>query len=529
VISAQQEKALERFRKNPHIFFKEVLGIDTIEDYQLEALQVIADNERVAISACHDVGKSWLLARVVLWYVTCFPYCKVITTAPTFNQVKNILWSEIRSAYARSKFPLGGKMNLTEWTVTKEGDWFAIGFTPRNELSGGEGQGTQSSFQGFHAPHLLVVYDEATGIPNQVWTMTEGILTSASVKFVAIGNPTSRQSEFFKCFSSPLWSKIKLSCFNSPNLRLNGVTDKESLIAEIDRIRELPDIDKQIRMKSYVSTKPYLLSLKWVINSAMKWGMDHPLFVSKALGEFPEETEGTLIPLGVVESAQLRIAYPADEERKTLGVDVARFGNDSTVLTGLHGKKFLARKQLVKKNIAEVTGAVIAFDKEHGPFDVIVVDETGLGAGVVDMLNEARQGDRPAILPKTEIRGVQFGAACESDEDRERFVNVKARMFRLLADDLKDEDGLCLPENMDAYTDELPTIRYGFDSKGRMVIESKDDYKKRTGRKSPDDADSLALANFGRYDELTVGRFESESHSNFPRPFAASLGSDRPW
>jgi phage terminase large subunit len=540
MISNEQRKALESFQKNPALFFDKILGIETLESYQRAVLETIATNDRTAISACHDVGKSWTLARVILWYVTCFPYCKVITTAPTYNQVKNILWSEIRAGYARSKYPLGGKMNLTEWQVTKEGDWFAIGFTPRNELSGESGQGTQSSFQGFHAPYILVVFDEATGIPHNIWTMTEGILTSAHVKFVAIGNPTSRMAEFFKCFSSPAWAKVKLSCFNSPNLIENGITDKESLFAEVDRVRAMSDADAQAHMKAYRVVKPYLLSLKWVMSAALKWSVTHPLFVSKVLGEFPEDSDGTLIPLSIVEDARLRISYPASTDRKTLGLDVARFGSDSTVLTALHGLKFVARKEYVKKSTTEVTGEVIAWLRENGAVDVICIDVTGVGGGVVDNLNDAKNDStHPAfeLLRNTEIRAVQFGGAIECDGgescthtdcEKAKYVNLKARMFGLLRDDLKATNGLTLSED-DVYLDELPTILYRFDSKGRMFIESKDDYKKRTGRKSPDNADSLALANFGRYDEMSIGSFGDEFSSGFAKPFAASLGGKRTW
>lgn len=533
MITDEQRIALKKWQLDPARFFVDVLGVESLEDYQRDILSAISAHDRIAISACHDVGKSWSLARVVLWYVACFPYCKVITTAPTYNQVKNILWSEIRSAYARSKYPLGGKMNLTEWQVTKEGDWFALGFTPRNELSGESGQGSQSSFQGFHAPYILIVFDEATGIPHPIWTMTEGMLTSGNVKFVAIGNPTSRNSEFYKCFSSPDWVKVKLNCFNSPNLIANGVTDLESLKKEIDTVRAMPDFEAAQRLRGYHTPKNYLLSLKWVISMGLprKWGVEHPLFVSKVLGEFPQDSDGTLVPLGVVEDAQLRVAYPTSSDRKTIGVDVARFGSDSTILTAIHGKKYLSRKTFIKKDTGEVTGEVINFARELGGVDVIVVDETGVGGGVVDQLNAAKRDD---TLPRnTEVRGIQFGAACEDDADREKFVNIKARMFKLLADDLKAEDGLQLPaenEGGDVYLDELPTMLYDFDNKGRMRIESKDDYKKRTGRKSPDASDSLALANFGRYDEMTVGSFGGMANpGHYARPFAAGLGGAKQW
>lgn len=522
-------------QKSPEKFFSEVLGAKC-EVYQETILRAIVENDRIAISSCHDLGKSWTLARIVLWYMSCFPNCRVITTAPTFNLVKNVLWAEIRSAYSKSKFPLGGRMNLTEWQMSKEGDWFAIGFTPKNEVSGGQGQGTQSSFQGFHAPYVMVVFDEATGVPHNIWTMAEGMLTSGNVKFVAIGNPTSRMSEFFKCFSSPEWNKINLSCFDSPNLIANGITSLEQLNKEIDVVRSLNDDSAASRLNSYQTPKPHLLSLKWVVSMGLprKWGVGHPLFVSKVLGQFPSDSDGTLIPLGIVEDATLRVYFPKTDDRKTIGVDVARFGSDSTVFTALHGYNFSGTKTLIKKDTAEVSGEVIEFVRQHGA-DVVVVDGTGIGSGVVDMLNQAKQNEQKELLRNTEIREVHFGGGVECDEgefcdhsscSKTKYVNLKARLFGLLRDDLKS--GLCLPDE-DVYLDELPTILYRFDSKGRMFIESKDEYKKRTGRKSPDNADSLALANFGRYDEMTVGKFLEEASNDFSTPFAASLRSERQW
>lgn len=528
MISDDQIQTLrEQWQPNPNRFFREILKCEP-EPYQERINDAIAMYDRVAISACHDVGKSWDLARIVLWFNTCFPYSKVITTAPTHNQVKNILWAEIRAAHSKVKKTLGGEMNLTEWYLTPERDWFAIGFTPKNELSAEGGQGSASSFQGFHAKHMMIVFDEATGIPHNIWTMTEGMMTSGNVKFVAIGNPTSRNSKFYKCFSSPDWHKIYLSCFDSPNLIANGITDIDKLKAEIDIVRMLGDGEAQAHVSNYKVVKEHLITLKWVVSMALprNWGVEHPLFVSKVLGKFPTDSDGTLIPLGGVEESFSRLYYPLETDRKIIGVDVARYGADATVLTALHGKKQIGLKKLNKRSVTEVSGEVIAWANELGPMDVIVIDETGVGGGVVDLLHEAK--NTGGVFAKTEIRGVQFGARPQDDSDIDKFVNLKARMFKLLSDDLKSEDGLALIRE-DVYLDELPTILYKYDSKGKLLIESKDDYKKRTGRKSPDHADSLALANFGRYDEQTVGSFIQNQNETFPKPFAASLNSERSW
>lgn len=516
-------EALRRFQKDPKLFFTEILGVESLEKYQADVLDTVWANERTAISACHDVGKSFLMARLAMAFLNVYPNSKVITTAPTFTQVERILWSEIRAAHAKAKFPLGGKLNLTDWSHSP--DWFAIGFTPRNELSGGEGQGTQSSFQGFHAAHLLVIFDEATGIPANIWNMAEGLLTSANVKFVAIGNPTSQNSEFYRCFRSRNWAKVYLSCFDSPNLIANGITDLEKLKAEMAKVQAMNEAEAQAYLLQYKVVRPYLLTTKWVIEQASKWGIDHPLTVSKILGKFPQASDKTLMPLGHVEDAQTRVMWPLDSDRKTIGVDVARFGSDSTVLTAMHGKKVLGRREFFKHKTQEVVGEVIAYSKEIGGADVVVIDETGLGGGVVDLLAE----EVGATLPKAcEVRGVQFGASPEDADDKEKYVNMKARMFGLLSDDIKNPDGIALTSDA-IYLEELPSVLFTYDKKGRMVIESKDDYKKRTGRKSPDSADSLALANFGHYDEMKVGKFTREQTSALPKTQAGGLNAKRNW
>jgi len=504
-------KALAIFKKSPDVFIEEVLGAK-LEEYQKDACKIIAASERTAIKACHSVGKSFLMARIVLWYASNFPYSKVITTAPTGRQVRTILWSEIRSGYSKSKIPLGGKMLTTEWQLTEEKDWFAIGFSPKADGdNSNQEQGIQSSFQGFHAPHILVVFDEATGISPGVWTMVEGLLTTGRVKFVCIGNPTSRASNFFNCFRSVAWKKITLSCFDSPNFKVNEIKNLEDLQKEFELLRSMDEVEAQARISKYKIIKPHLLALQWAMQYALSLGsLSHPLFVSKVLGEFPEEGENLVVSLGTCEAAMLREYEPKETDRRSIGVDVARYGVDQSVITYLHGYKFVAKKALAKRDTMEVTGEVIQFCKDHGAPDVINVDETGLGAGVVDALRDAQRSGH--LDRKTEIRGVQFGGAIECEVsgcdhktcEKSKYVNVKARMFYLLGEDLRA--GLCLSES-DIYLRELPTILYKYDKIGRLYIESKDDYKKRTGLPSPDHADSLALANLGRYDSLGIGKF----------------------
>jgi hypothetical protein len=496
-----KKKILEQLRSKPLYHIKKIQGVKTTEPYQEHIIDTVAKNERVVISASHAIGKTWTMSKIILWFASTFTGAKVITTAPTFNQVKRLLWSEIRHGYAKSKFPLGGEMLSTEWKLGE--NWFAVGFTSRNEKSEGEGQGQASSFQGFHSKWILVIFDEATGIPSSIWKQVEGLLTSGFVRFVAIGNPTSKSCEFYKCFQNPIYKKIRLSCFNSPNFIAAGLNSKQDLEAELRTLEELSEDDRLKRLDSYPIVNEHFLTVKWTMSMILHWGMAHPLVVSKCFGEFPDEDDSTLIPLSIVEAARIREYKIKSNDVISIGVDVARFGSDKSVLTMMQGPKVTLRKVLVKRDNVEIAGEVVKLvNSLEGKTIRIIIDGTGIGSGVVDILKEKRNEE--VISPHITIREIHFGGAPGEDEEtKKQFVNMKAKLFVDLARDLKDEIVLLDDE---VYSEELPTIRYRYDSKGRWLIESKDDYKKRTGRGSPDSADSLALANSGRFN-LGVGDF----------------------
>ena len=506
----KEAKFIDRLQGNsgPEIFFKEVLGVTSLEDYQIEKmLKPIAKHDLVSIAATHSVGKTWTMARIALWFGTVYKNSKVITTAPTGRQVKKLLWGELHSAYQESKHPLGGKLLTTELQIGPE--WYIMGFSPQKE-AGGDGQAQQgSSFQGFHADYILVIFDEATGIPADIWKMAEGLLTSGKVvKFVAIANPTTRSSEFFKTFSDPSWFNVYLSCFDSPNLIANGITDLHKLKLELNNLKEMGQENRLLYISEYEKPVPHLLSCQWVMSRALKWGVDHPLFQSKALGIFPEIDENVLVQLGDVEIAIAREIEIKEGDERNIGVDVARYGDDDSVITELYGAKETFKKTLTKRSVTAVSGEVInVIDKDRIVRTKVLVDTTGIGAGVHDILVDHYKKNR-----LVEIIEIHFGGSPvmstdtkdKADEVKDRYTNLKARMFDILSYDIKDK--LDLLDDA-SYLSELPTIVFTFNSKGKMIIESKDEYKKRTGNSSPDSADSLALANLGRHRNKAIGFF----------------------
>lgn len=493
---------LLKLQRNPVGHIEKIQGVSTLTEYQKKICREIAANNQVAISACHDVGKTYIMAKIALWFGSSFPRSKIITTAPSWPQVELLLWSEIRSGWASSKMPLGGRMLTTEWKI--DDDWFAVGMSPREDADGsGGGQGTTSGFQGFHAPYILVIFDEATGVSTKRWIQAQGMLTSANVRFVVIGNPTTKNCEFYRCFQSRVWKKIHITCFDSPNLQANGIMGMETLKAEVERVRLMSDAQAQERLRSYKVVAGSLLTLSWVIERALVWGIDHPLFVSKVLGGFPEEDDSTLISLGTVEQAQARTSFMQLGQRIGIGVDVARYGDDNSVITSMWGPNVLRPKMLMKRDTMEIAGATIQeidrlIEIKADPALISVgVDATGIGAGVIDSLLETQRGGQ--IHPAIQIHEIHFGQRFDYiKKDREReeydklYANRKAKIFVELANDMKQEIVLP-PEGI--YSEELPTLMARFDSKGRHVMESKEDYRTRTGRPSPDHSDSLAIAN----------------------------------
>lgn len=500
-IDAKTQRGARRLQRDPVAHITQLQGVENLESYQQRICRAVARHDRVSVAACHDVGKTFTMAKIVLWIGSSFPGSKIITTAPTFIQVEKLLWSEINSGHKNAPYPLGGKMLTTQWKI--DDDWFAIGMSPKDDAGSGEGQGTGSRFQGFHTNtgYLVIVFDEATGVHPKRWIQAEGMLTSANVKFIAIGNPTSRNSEFFKCFKSGEWHKIYINCFDSPNLKANDVTNETRLKKEVSYYLSLSDKEKQARLKSYKVVHPALLTLGWCVSKIAKWGWDHPLTRSKILGKFPQDDENALFRLGDIENAQALELHP-DPNQRAVGVDPARFGTDDSVITILEGCKQTEHVSVSGQDTMQVAGRVIAMLRAlpRKKIETVVVDSTGIGAGVVDALRHWKneRGDAETAL-KRNIRIVEYhggNAPGDEDRDKEQYLNLRARSHVELSQDLKAGRIDLIEESV--YTEEMPNILYDFDRRGRYRIESKEHYKSRTNMGSPDSTDSLVLANHGR-------------------------------
>ncbi len=427
----------------PLVFASDVLGVK-LWDKQQEVLAALPDHRRVAVKSGNGLGKGFSAAVAVLWFLHCHNPAIVLSTAPTFRQVRHILWRQIRRLYRPAKEKLDGKMLDTRWELAE--DRYAMGLSADSA----------DEFQGFHSPNMFIVVDEAEGVSDEIYEAIDAVMTSAETRLLLIGNPTTTSGAFRRAFYEErrLYHTITISALDSPNVQAGKV-------------------------KIHGLTTP-----RWVQERKDAWGEENPIYRARVLGEFPDQAEDTLIKLSDVETAAQRASTgngpngPGKAyDQVVLAVDVARFGSDRSVILRRRGNIVEDIQIFHQMDTMQLVGWVNAAIRECSPADVCV-DEIGVGAGVVDRLRE--EGHR--------VRGINVARSAHQSG---LFTNLRAEGYWRLRD-LFSTGEISIPRD-NQLMGELAAMRYSYDSQGRVQIESKDSMRKR-GLPSPDKADALMLA-----------------------------------
>lgn len=428
------------YRTDPKAWASDKLGVH-LWSKQREIAQSVTDHRRTAVKSCHGAGKSFTAGMLAAHWIDTHPPGEaiVVSTAPTYKQVHAVLWEEIRKQHRKGELP-GTVLQTDEWKI---GDVLVgMGRKPADHDVHG--------FQGIHRRYVLVILDEACGIPAPLWDAVEAITTNDDARILAIGNPDDPNTTFGKvCGPGSGWNIMQISSFDTPNLSGEDVPD-------------------------YM--RPLLPSREWVEDAAKRWGEDSPVYRSKVLGEFPESSENTLIPNQWITDAQNR-DLPATS-RAQLGVDVARFGTDTSVVAINQDGHVRIRSSWMKTGTMESTGRVVTIARDMQAV-TIQVDGVGVGAGVVDRLREL---GHPVV-------DMQAGGGADHPE---RFKNARAEWYWGLRD-LFEQGRIDIDPHDDELASQLAGLRFVYDSRGRIQIESKDDMKAR-GMPSPDRADAVMLA-----------------------------------
>lgn len=434
------ERAWLKSGNNPLLFVTDVLGAQP-EPWQAQALKLIGEHDRVSIRAGHGVGKTTFLAWVVFWFMlTRMPF-KIPVTANSQDQLRDVVWAELRKWHARLPEPLRAEIQVDAERAYLKGapECFAVARTASKD--------NPEALQGFHEDNLLFVVEEASGIDDIVFEVGAGALSTAGAKLLMLANPT-RTSGYFYDSHHALRHRFKTMRVNSEDVpRARGHI--EDIIA--------------------------------------KYGKESNAYRVRVLGEFPDTEDDAVIPLHLCEAAVARVVRPT-EFRPVWGLDVARFGDDRTALCKRQGNTVLEPvKSWRGKDTMQVAGLVVEEFRvcdEHDRPSEILVDVIGLGAGVVDRLRELG-------LP---VRGVNVGEAASVSD---RYMRRRDELWFAARDWLAAGD--CkLPEDQELIA-ELTAPKYKITSTGKVQVEPKDELKKR-GLNSPDLADAFILTLAGGLD-----------------------------
>ncbi len=417
------------YYNDPAGYVRDVLQVDP-DSWQQDVLESIVDYDRVAVASGHGIGKTALTSFLIHWFISTRPNPQIVVTANTQNQLSTKTWRELSKWNQKA---LNGEW--FKWTATRfsligaEETWsaHAIPWSENNS----------EAFAGTHEENVLIVFDEASAIPDVIWEVCEGAMTTEGAKWVCFGNPTRNTGKFHGCFNRQKhrWHTMQIDS------RSAKMTDK-------DQIQE------------------------WIDD----YGEDSDFIRVRVRGVFPRAGDTQFISASSVEEAVRNEAYVPQGTPKLMGVDVARFGADQSVIAMRHGRKLeplLKYRELDTMQLASIVADKI---NEFRP-DAVFVDGVGVGSGVVDRLRQLGYEVVDVIAGKSPDEG-----------NKDKYTNKRAEMWDRMKFWL---DGADIPDDQELVAD-LMSPEYGFNARMRLQLEKKEDMKKR-GLASPDCADAVAL------------------------------------
>lgn len=437
---------IRRWRQDPVAFVRENFHVEP-DAWQKRVLEALPHNQRMAMKACKGPGKTCVIAWICWWFLACFSYPKVAATSISADNLADGLWTEMSKWQKLSPF-----LNAAfKWTATKiyavdhPEEWW---MKARSWAKGSSSEQQANTLAGLHADNIMFVLDEAGGIPDAVMAAAEAALANdhgdgkTCAKLIMAGNPTHSEG--------PLWR----AC--TTEAALWHVTEITS------------DPDSPLRTPR--------VSIEWARAQIQKYGADNPWVLVNVFGKFPPSSINTLLGPDEVQAAIDR-HYPLEayeRSQKRIGVDVARFGDDATVLTPRQG--LVVFKQVVMRNArTHDIAARIMHSKNKWGSEVEVVDGTGgFGGGVID-----------AMIQAGAVAHEYQGSGKAMDH---RYYNKRAEVWFNMAEWIKR--GGKIPNDPELKA-ELCAPTYTIKD-GKLLLEPKDAVKERLGR-SPDKADSLSL------------------------------------
>lgn len=499
----EREAALESrravWRERPDLYAKDRLGIDLTEE-QVQILFSIRDNRRTAVKAHHSLGKTFVAAIAALWWVDCWHAHISYITAPTWSQALGLTFKQAKRLAMLNKLDF----DILDSGVIRDRDKFRQTERFLKALNAENGEG----FQGEHTAPILIIVEEAVGVPKYIFEASEGLMTDPRCRILEIANPTDEATKFGEHCESPSYEVFSYSALDHPNIaaelncepvpfegavRLLWLHEMLSVECDIVDYDLNKDGNKKIPADCF---EFYTLSdIENAINgTALPSDAEKvcykptAFFQGRVLGDFPTEASDKVIPSGWLKMLPVIEINPAHQLQ--MGCDVARFGDDRTTIFDKIGSVALSGKELRKFDSVAIADALEARAIELGkaynvnPKSIpINIDVTGgLGAGPYDIL-------------KSRGYNVRAINSAESAKDDKLYRNKRSELWFEVRDRIKAKNidlSRIAPDLRRGLKKELSTPFYKVQG-GKKVVEDKADTKKRLGA-SPDLADGFNLA-----------------------------------
>jgi hypothetical protein len=448
------------WRKDSVLYVQQRFGVEPTPQ-QVQILQaIVPSGAKVSVRSGHGIGKSSSAAWIIFWHLETHDYGKIPCTAPSSHQLRDILWGEL-SKWRRHADQQSAALGIpprfwltTLFKLVTDGlydpsakEWGAFARTARKE--------NPEALQGFHATHLLYVIDEASGVPEEIFEAAEGALSTPGARVLMLGNPTRNAGTFAASHKHNRGEYVALH-FRSQDSPLVAPTYREQLVA--------------------------------------KWGEGSNVVKVRADGDFPKQEDDVLISLELTEPCLTRERVDG-EGKRVLGADIAAFGSDRTTLILRHGNVVEHIAVYAHQDTMTTVGRIMS-KADAWKADTITVDVIGLGRGVADRLKEVRRDQR---LPWTLVEVDVSRAAPPHRRGEPRAKRLRDWLWLEVHKWLRDESPVFAwrtPEERQHAEDlvgELASVTYDVDSHGLIVVESKDDMRRRLGH-SPDLGDALCVS-----------------------------------
>jgi phage terminase large subunit len=443
---------------------------------------------KIAIESANGIGKTEWCAGIACWFMEVFEQNKCLTTGSSWSSLEEHLWPRIHKFIETGKLFQDAEVNQMEVNLGSEyGRAFARSTDKAERIAGA------------HAPYLMQIVEEASGISEEIADAIDGNDTGEFGIQIWVGNPLKSKGSFRdRCHKDKSFKSFRISAFDHPNI----IEGREVIPGAVSRKKVHENAEKWcIRC---APNTPEAVHLFWLGDEG--WYIPSNRFRSRVMGAPPSVDDDVLISESLLERAKQRT--PPVVTKLATGCDIARFGTDDTVIVNITQNGIIDIERLHGKRTTDTAGRLIR-DYRIEP-RTIATDDGGVGGGVSDMLSDAQV----PYLP------VNFGQAAE---DPKTYANLKAQIYWEFKLEIERNPDFHIPDDDDLIT-QASTIKYGYDRLSRVMIETKEEYRKRTG-KSPDTLEAVLLALYAlKRSAVLQPRFGSvKRNTNFR---ALGIGSD---